>query len=118
VRCRLPNLGLSIVITELDVKEYDYRALAEERDRRVAEEVKRYLDVAFAQPAVKGLISWGLTDRYSWLKVTPDDYARLAGAWKDGEGPGVNRGLPLDSLMRREPMYRAIAGALKRQPLG
>jgi endo-1,4-beta-xylanase len=114
----IANLGLSIVITELDVKECDYRALAEERDRRVAEEVKRYLDVAFAQPAMKGLISWGLTDRYSWLKVTPDDYARLAGAWKDGEGPGVNRGLPLDSLMRRKPMYRAIAAALKRQPLG
>ena len=114
----IANLGLQIVITELDVKEHDYRASTEDRDRRVAEEVKRYLDVAFAQPAVKGLISWGLSDRYSWLEVTKEDYARLAGAWKEGDGPGVNRGLPLDSSMRRKPMYRAIEAAFKRQPLG
>lgn len=114
----IANFGLQIVITELDVKEYDYRASAEERDRRVAEEVKRYLDAAFAQPAVRGLISWGVSDRYSWLEVTEEDYARFAGAWKEGEGPGVNRGLPLDASMRRKPMYRAIEAAFKRQPLG
>jgi endo-1,4-beta-xylanase len=114
----IANLGLQIVISELDVKEHDYRASTEDRDRRVAEEVKRYLDVAFAQPAVKGLISWGLSDRYSWLEVTKEDYARLAGTWKEGDGPGVNRGLPLDSSMRRKPMYRAIEAAFKRQPLG
>jgi len=114
----IANLGLQIVITELDVKEYDYLAPAEERDRRVADAVRRYLDVAFAQPAVKGLTSWGLSDRYSWLEVTPEDYARYPGAWKAGDGPGVNRGLPLDSSMRRKPMYQAIAAAFKRQPLG
>ena len=78
----IANLGLQIVITELDVREHDVRASTEDRDRRVAEEVKRYLDVAFAQPAVKGLISWGLSDRYSWLR--------------EGDGPGDNRGLPLE----------------------
>jgi endo-1,4-beta-xylanase len=114
----IANLGLEIIISELDVKEYDYRASPAERDRRVAEEVKRYLDVAFAQPAVKGLTSWGLSDRYSWLEVTADDYARYPGVWKQGDGPGVNRGLPLDSSMRRKPMYRAIEAAFRRAPLG
>jgi len=50
--------GLSIVITELDVKEHIYTLSADERDKRVGELVTDYLDVALAQPAVKGVITW------------------------------------------------------------
>jgi endo-1,4-beta-xylanase len=106
------DLGLSIVVTELDVKEADYAAPAEERDRLVADEVRRYLDVALGEPAVTGVTTWGLSDLHSWLEVTKDDYARFAGAWTDGTGPGFNRGLPLDSSMRAKPMYFAIRDAL------
>jgi endo-1,4-beta-xylanase len=48
--------------------------------------------------------------------VTPEDYARHAGAWKAGIGPGLNRGLPLDASMRRKPMYHAISSAFRRAP--
>jgi endo-1,4-beta-xylanase len=106
------DLGLSIVVTELDVKEADYAAPAEEHDRLVADEVRRYLDVALGEPAVTGVTTWGLSDLHSWLEVTKDDYARFAGAWTDGTGPGFNRGLPLDSSMRAKPMYFAIRDAL------
>jgi endo-1,4-beta-xylanase len=78
----IANLELAIVISELDVKEYDYTLPPDERDWRVAAEVKNYLDVALAEPAVKGLINWGLSDRRSWLYVTDEDYARYAGFWK------------------------------------
>jgi endo-1,4-beta-xylanase len=54
-----------------------------------------------------------MSDRHSWLRVTPEDLARHPGNWKDGSTPGFNRGLPFDSSMRRKPMYHAIANALR-----
>lgn len=96
----IADMGLDIVITELDVKEEDYRASVATRDRRVADEVTRYMEVALAQPAVKGVITWGLTDRHSWLQHTGD------------LGPGVvNRGLPFDSTFSPKPMYWAMRDA-------
>ena len=112
----IADMGFAIVITELDVKEHVYTLSPEERDQRVGEIVTDYLDVALAQPAVEGVITWGLSDRRSWLYVTPEDYVRHAGAWKAGEGPGLNRGLPLDASMRRKPMYHAISAAFRRAP--
>ena len=105
-------MGLSIVVTELDVKEAAYVATANERDRQVADEVRRYLDVVLGERAVTGVTTWGLSDLHSWLEVTKDDYARFASAWTNAGGPGFNRGLPLDSSMRAKPMYFAIRDAL------
>lgn len=105
-------MGLSITVTELDVKEADYVATEEERDRQVADEVRRYLDVVLSEQGVTGVTTWGLSDLHSWLEITKDDYARFTGAWTGGNGPGFNRGLPLDSSMRAKPMYFAIRDAL------
>ncbi len=105
------GLGLSITITELDVKEAAYMASPAERDRAVGDEVRRYLDVM--HPAVLGVVTWGLSDRHSWLGVTKEDYARFPCAWTHGDGPGVNRGLPLDAAMQPAPMFYAIAEALR-----
>jgi endo-1,4-beta-xylanase len=58
-------LGLDVTITELDVKESDARAPIEVRDERVAEHTRDYLDVVLAQPVVRGLVTWGLSDKYS-----------------------------------------------------
>ena len=107
----IADLGLFIVISELDVKEHEYILPVEQRDARVADETRRYLDVALGQPAVRGVMTWCLSDRHSWLEVTKEDLARYPGAWKDGSSPGVNRGLPFDYSMKPKPMYRAIAEA-------
>lgn len=107
----IADLGLFIVISELDVKEYEYILPVEQRDARVADETRRYLEVALDQPAVRGLTTWGLSDRHSWLQVTKEDLARYPDAWKDGSSPGVNRGLPFDTSMKPKPMYRALAEA-------
>ncbi|MEO6834772.1 MAG: endo-1,4-beta-xylanase [Candidatus Tumulicola sp.] len=106
------GLGLSVIVTELDVKEANYAASPEVRDRLVGDEVRRYLDVVLSQRGVLGVTTWGLSDRHSWLEVTKDDYGRFTGAWTDGGGPGLNRGLPLDGAMRPKPMYYAIEDAL------
>jgi endo-1,4-beta-xylanase len=89
----IADMGLEIVITELDVKEADYRASTEIRDRRVADEVERYLDIVLGEPAVKGVITWGLSDKHSWLKAP-------------------NRGLPYDAALRPKEMRQAIATRL------
>jgi len=107
----LADMGLEIVVTELDVKEADYTATPDTRDRMVADEVRRYLDTVLAQRGVSGVLTWGLSDRQSWLEVLEEDYRRFPGAWTKGDGPGLNRGLPYDAGMHRKPMYRAIEAA-------
>ena len=109
------DLGLFIVISELDVKEHEYILPVEQRDDRVADETKRYLEIALDQSAVRGLTTWGLSDRHSWLQVTQEDLARYPNAWKDGSSPGVNRGLPFDYSLKPKPMYRAISRSARRR---
>jgi len=111
----IADLGLFIVISELDVKEHEYILPMDQRDARVADETRRYLDVTLDQPAVRGLTTWGLSHRHSWLQVTEHDLARYPDAWKDGSSPGLNRGLPFDSSMKPKPMYQAIAESAHRR---
>lgn len=98
---RIADLGLKIAITELDVRERDFRLPLAERDRRVAEEVRAYLDIVLAHPAVEGVTTWGLTDRLSWLQ---DQETAARG--------DHNRGLPYDGQFRPKPMYWALRAAL------
>ena len=100
----IADMGLEIYITELDVKERDYRATQEARDARVADEVARYLDIALDQKAVRGVTAWGLSDRHSWLGVERVDRKRYG-------DPAPNRGLPYDAAMQPKPMYHALARA-------
>lgn len=95
-------LGLTIDISELDVKEVDLQLPIEERDRRVADEVRRYLDIALDEPAVRGVTTWGLSDRHSWLKA------------EGASGAALNRGLPYDAALRPKPMRDAIRTQLAR----
>lgn len=103
----IADMGLEIYITELDVKERDYRATAETRDMRVADEVARYLDIALEQPAVRGVTTWGLSDRHSWLKVERGDKVDR----KRYGNPAPNRGLPYDAAMQPKRMHQALAQA-------
>jgi endo-1,4-beta-xylanase len=96
---------VKISITELDVRERNFMPPLAERDKAVADEVRRYLDVVLDEPAVEGIVAWGLSDRYSWL--TP---AKLAAT-------GVrNRGLPYDDALVPKPLKDAIVAALEKRP--
>lgn len=112
----LADRGLFLSVSELDVKEADYALPADKRDAAVAEVTQAFLEVALAQPAVVGVTTWGLSDRYSWLQVTPADLQRHPGAWRDGSNPGLNRGLPLDSSLQPKPMYQALITAFRGAP--
>jgi endo-1,4-beta-xylanase len=98
-------LGLEVHITELDVAD---KALPADgtRDALVGQLVRDYLGAALAEPAVKSLITWGLSDRYSWLNTPAASFAK-----RDDDTPV--RGLPLDATYHRKPMWSAIADALQ-----
>ena len=106
----IANFDLFIFVTELDVKEASYYRPVGERDEQVAGEVSRYLDAVCDFPDIRGVGTWGLTDRYSWLGLSPADvesYEKL-GYWRDGSSPGVNRGLPLDADMQPKQFLQSL----------
>ncbi len=93
-------LGLQIFITELDVVDRDLPDDIEERDQGVAQVYESYLTAAVQQPALSAVLTWGLTDKYTWL----------AGRGRRPSGATV-RVLPLDREYRRKPAWHAIARA-------
>ena len=97
----LADRGLKILITEVDVLDDDLPANNRIRDRAIAEAYKRYLDVTLAEPAVKSVMTFGLSDRYTWLQ---EDYPREDGA--------PRRPLPFDDQLKPKPAYEALSRSL------
>lgn len=87
------NLGLKILITEMDVSDPDPNGNTVIRDRIIAGFYEDYLSAVLNEPAVIAVSTWGLSDKYTWLK-------------KDDR---QIRPLPLDSDMHRKLAWNAIA---------
>ena len=60
-------LGLQVFVTEMDVNDRALPADVQVRDREVAAAYKQYLEVVLGSPAVRAVVTWGITDRYTWL---------------------------------------------------
>jgi endo-1,4-beta-xylanase len=103
-------MGLEIEITELDVTDELAPAAIEARDRLVADAYRRFLDAVLAEPAVKMIVTWGLSDRYSWIVRKETNEARQR---RDGL---PSRPLPFDAGLQPKPAYRAMAEAFTRAP--
>jgi endo-1,4-beta-xylanase len=103
----IADLGLMILITELDVADQSLPADITERDRAVAGIYESYLTATFQEPAVHAVLTWGITDKYTWL----------ANQKRRDDGEPV-RVLPLDRDYHRKPawfaMTKAFDGAGKR----
>ena len=104
---QLSGYGLVLSITEFDVADKGGPPNPDKRDKEVASFAKAFLDVALDNPAMRSVLCWGLSDRYSWLSNFKDY------KWPDGQ---LSRGLPLDAGMRRKPMWDAIAAAFDAAP--
>jgi endo-1,4-beta-xylanase len=101
----IANLGLKIMITELDVTDKKLPAPTIIRDRIVAQIYKEYLSVALDERAVIAVLTWGLTDKYTWLS----EYSpRL-------DGRKV-RPLPFDEHLQPKLAWNAIAKAFDNAP--
>jgi len=107
------DLGLEIFVSELDIQEADLSEAKAVRDRKVSDEVCRYLDIVLEVPAVKGITSWGLSDGLSWLNS--DEYKR-----RDVKGAATssNRGLPFDTDMRPKDLYYAMNTSFSEARIG
>jgi endo-1,4-beta-xylanase len=99
------SLGLKILITELDVIDQDLPVDTNERDRIVAATYEDYLSVVLEEPAVIAVITWGLSDRYTWLSSQAPR----------SDGAPV-RPLLLDANFQRKLAWNALARAFDQAP--
>jgi endo-1,4-beta-xylanase len=95
----LGSRGLQVMITELDIADIGGPADQTKRDAEVASLARRFLDVAFSKPFVKGCLTWGITNRYTWL-AGENRYK-----WPDGRLP---RALPFDENYQPIPMHAGM----------
>jgi endo-1,4-beta-xylanase len=61
------ELGLEIFLTEMDVNDRALPADTATRDAKVAELYGSYLDLVLKSSAVRVALTWGITDRRTWL---------------------------------------------------
>ena len=104
----LAELGkrkLKVFITELDVQDSVLQAAAGPRDQAVADIYRRFLTSSLRQPAVSGVLTWGLSDVCSWI----------SGYRPRTDGQPV-RPLPFDANLQPKPAYYAIADTLAAAP--
>jgi endo-1,4-beta-xylanase len=92
------SLGLKILITELDVQDEGLPADVMESDRIVAAAYEDYLSVVLDEKAVIAVLTWGLSDRYTWLSRNS------------------RRPLLYDSYFQRKLAWNAMARAFEQAP--
>jgi endo-1,4-beta-xylanase len=95
------ELGYKLAITELDVNDYKLRGGPEERDVAVARHVTEYLDIVMSVAKPISIATWGLSDRYTWLRQY----------FKRSDGSPL-RPLPLDANFNRKRMWAALASSI------
>ena len=90
------GMGLLVKITEFDIRDH-FAVLGGlgGMNTRILDTVTRYFDIVLDCPAVAGVVTWGLSDRYSDLRTT--------NRW--------DRPLPYDVNLLPKPMRDAMAGA-------
>jgi endo-1,4-beta-xylanase len=90
-------LKLDVLVTELDVIDYELPGEISRRDALVAAMADQFLGAVCDVVRPKAILTWGLTDRYTWV---PTYFTR-----KDGL---PNRPLPFDADYRRKPLFDVI----------
>jgi endo-1,4-beta-xylanase len=91
------ELGLQVFITEMDVNDRALPADVPTRDAAVAAAYKGYLDLVLADAAVRAVLTWGITDRYTWLN---HEQARADGR--------TERALPFDGDGKAKSAFFAM----------
>jgi endo-1,4-beta-xylanase len=98
----LAKRGMKIFITELDVQDDTFPADDRARDQAVAEIYRSFLTASLRQQALRGIVTWGLADCFSWI----------AGYRPRKDGLPV-RPLPFDANCQPKATYYVIAEALR-----
>ena len=90
--------GLEVFVTELDVDDQKLTGSPSERDAIVAKRVDDLLTAVSSSGPVRSILTWGISDRYSWINGT---FTR-----KDKQ---PNRPLPLDGDFKPKPFMDVIS---------
>jgi endo-1,4-beta-xylanase len=90
--------GLEVLVTELDVDDQKLPAPEAQRDAIVAKRVNDVLSAISSEVSLRSIVTWGLSDRYSWINQMFPRSDRLP-----------NRPLPLDADFRPKSFMDAIA---------
>jgi len=102
------TMGLKVLLTEMDVNDRKLPADNVVRDVAVASTYGGYLREALADESVIALLTWGISDKYTWL-----DYGN-----QQREDKSPQRCLPFDSQMQAKAAFfaerEALDGAVKR----
>jgi len=106
----ISGMGLKIMITELDVLDLKTPSDLRQRDQAVADLYSRYLNVVLDELAVVAVVTWGLSDRYTWLTPHSNpNYVR-----EDGT---PMRPLPFDAAFNPKPAFYAMLSAFAHAPV-
>jgi endo-1,4-beta-xylanase len=99
------KMGLEVYITEMDVNTHSFEGGPDAQDAAVAAVYKSYLDLALAEPNVKAVLTWGITDAHTWLNQSKQPWAlRPDGARQ--------RPLPFDDRFEPTPAFFAMRESL------
>jgi endo-1,4-beta-xylanase len=94
------RMGLTVMITEMDVSDHLCPRDQRQRDRIVADTYRAYLDLVLDEAKVLAVSTWGLTDGSTWLN-----------SFRPRADGAPQRPLLLDRALRRKPAWHAVRGA-------
>ncbi len=105
---QLAAKSVSISISELDVRDFSLSDDIASRDKIIADRIRKFLTHALAVPQVDQIVTWGLSDKYTWLKAL----------WESQRGATFRQPRPLlfDDKMQKKPAYEAVSRALHSRP--
>jgi endo-1,4-beta-xylanase len=96
------KIGLKVLVTEMDVNDRALGAEIASRDAAVAEVYGSYLKMVLGDPAVIAVLTWGITDRYTWLNGEDSRADKLP-----------ERALPFDAELRAKLAVEAMKQGIK-----
>jgi len=95
------KMGMRVLITELDVNDRRLTGDVEKRDAQVGELYGSYLGTALQDSATCAVLTWGITDRYTWQNNTESRTDGLP-----------QRSLPFDDQYQPKSAFAAEVKAL------
>lgn len=91
------EMGLDVLVTELDVIDDRLPGPADLRDALAAARAYEFLAAIRAAARPTAMLTWGITDKYTWVPI-----------WFKRKDGLPNRPLPLDADYRPKPLMRVI----------
>jgi endo-1,4-beta-xylanase len=100
-------LGLKILVTEMDITDYDPDTGIAKRNQMIGSRYEQYLNVVLKRKSVIAVLTWGMSDRYTWT--------HRGFKWPRRDGVAMVP-LPYDENMSPKPAWYGMARAFENAP--